>query len=491
MKLTAIKKLIFLLSCLLLLQSIFKNAAAQKLIYSSENVFIDHPDKLQLASNIGGNHHLLSFIEKENPLIFVFDNELNFQARIVLPFKFPEKTEVRIIPFENFYYLYTHTLFTTKYSFWKIDRNGNFTELSTALQSILRSQLNNIKLGFQLIAVQKQLWMVYHTSITDLEKNTVVVVKTDSLLNIVFTHKVVYDFKREEERLSQEVLMFGKYLLVLKIARSATSLELMKVNLATGYTIRNTFYSSGYFYSQASLNYNYLDSTITVSALLSEPKPGFTSKRLVFISRLNKILIEEAPFKVLKSQFIKNTGTNFLLIDGGSKWMRIKPEREQSYYTIAETPITVYQDLSMPDANNQIREDNNRLIAKTLPAKNNSYSDDQAPAIRFSLLDKNFNIINERHVPNAKNSYTIKGEQFTRFKANNKEYMLAGQRFFKRMNGLLLVVPNDKNELDFTNIRVNDRYDYLLQHAQSTPDNGIIIPYTNRREAGLIKLTIE
>ncbi len=440
MKLKIVKRFFLIFIFYIFLLSVNKNASAQKVEYSSENVFIEYPDHLQLVANIAGNHHLVKFVEKEYPVIFVFDKELTLQAKISIPFKFPERSELRIIPLDNFYYIYIHSHFSQKYFLWKVDANGNFTDVTFAFLKLLQSQSHNIKLGFQLIANQNQLCMIYHTDLTNIQKSTVVIVQTDSLLTTVFEHKISYDFKRDEERLLQEVLMFGRYMFVLKSARSGTSLELMKVNVATGYTIRNTFYSSGYFYSQASINYNGKDSTVTVSSLLTEPRSSSKPKYFVFVSRMNKILIEEVPFAVLRSQFIKNTNNNFLLVDK-SKWIHLATERD-------------------------LRLD-----------------------IRFSFLDKNFKIINDTLVSNSRSSYTIQTGKFARFHANDKEYMLVGQRFFRKSNGLLMVSSDDKH-LIFTDVRVNDRNDYLLSKANITPQ-GIIVPYIHRREAGLVRITIE
>jgi hypothetical protein len=452
------------------LPAYINTAAAQTIQYSSENIFSNYPDNLQMVANIAGNHHLLCFTSKENPEIFIFSQELKFQSKIRLPFKFPEKSELRIIPFADFYYVYVHPRLSQEYLFWKVDGNGNLTDFSASFQKLLQSQSNNLKLGFQLIASQEELWMVYHTALTDPRKSTMMIVQTDSLLNVVFTHKVMYDFKRDEERIQQEVLMFGRYLLILKTARSGTLLELMKVNLATGYTITHTFQSSGYFYSQSAFSYNNADSTVTVSSLLTEPRTTGRPKQFVFMSRLNKILIEQVPFTVLKSQFVKNTNSNFLLIEGLSKWVRL-----------TDQATTSSQDFRVPDPDDLTE-------AKVTLGKYYTNSDD---GVRFSLLDKNFKIASDSLIPNTKNSYTVKANQFARFNANDKEYLLVGQQFSRISKGLLMINTNDAHQLIYTDIRVNDRNNYLLSKSQTIPKKGIIIPYTNKREAGLIKIIVE
>ena len=92
---------------------------------------------------------------------------------------------------------------------------------------------------------------------------------------------------------------------------------------------------------------------------------------------------------------------------------------------------------------------------------------------------------------NTKDSYTIRPDSYTRFNAKNKQYLLVSQLFFRRKNGLLLVNTDDNNKLEYNYVRVNERYNYLLSKSRNIPDEGIIIPYLRRREAGLIKISIE
>jgi hypothetical protein len=491
MKCKVLQKTFFLFVCQVLLPGYFNMVTAQKIQYCSENVFINNPDHLQLVTNIDGNHHLLSFNNNENPEIFIFDYALEYKGKIKLPFKFPEKSIVKVIPSGKFYYLYIRPWLSQKHLLWKIDAYGNCTDFNFFFQKLLASQSNNIKLGFQLIPYRDHLLMVYHTNLDNIEKNTVVIAETDSVLNVVFTHKVMYDFKRDEEKLEKEILVFGKYLLVLKTARSGTALELMKVNLATSYAISNTFTSSGYFYSQSALSINNEDSSFTVSALLTEPHTGSTPKQYVFVSTLNKLLVEEVPFTILRKQFIKNTGTGFLLVNGQSEWMRFRIRGEQRRNTALDNNIAVYQDLTMPDNNADVIKDINRMLQQTEQGSAAVESWDAYRGIRFSLLDKELNIISDSLVPNTKDYYTLKADQFIHFKVNQREYMLLGQQFAKRSRGLLMVNSNDKQQLIYRDVRVMHRNDYLLSKSQLIPQKGIIIPYLHKLEAGLIKITLE
>lgn len=491
MRLNVIEKTPFTFACLLILICFVNMAAAQKVQYSRQNVFINNPNHLQLAANIAGKHHLLILNDKEDPEIYIFNSELELQAKVRPDFKFPERSVVSVIPFGNFYYLYIRPVLSQKKLLWKIDSDGTCTDYTLFFQKLLISQSGNIKLGFQLIAYQDHLWMVYHTELENNEKNTVVMVQTDSLLNVLFTNRVIYDFKRDEEKLQKEILIFGKYLLALKTGRSGTSLELMKINLATGLSFTNTFSSSGYFYSQSAISINNKDSSITVSALMTEPRTTSNPKQFVFVSRLNKNLFEEVPFTILKSQFKKNAGTNFLLVNDQSGWMRFRLRGEQRNITFVNNHVSLYQDLTMPDNNADAINDVNRILQKTESGNEPAEPWNAFQGIRFSLLDKGLNIINDSLVPNTKDSYTIKADQFIRFAVNNKEYMLLGQQFVKKSRGLLMVNTNDTQQLIYTHLIVNDRNDYLLSKSQIIAHAGIIIPYRHKLEAGLIKITMD
>ncbi len=489
MKVKIVKLNFNFLICLVLLVAHGRQATAQKIQYCRENVFITNPDNLQLVANIAGKHHLLSFNKHERPQIFIYNDALELAAKLRFPFSIPDRSEVRVIPFDDFYYLYIRTRFSREYFLWKIDAAGNFTNFTASFRKLLASQSHNIKLGFQLIASGEHLWMVYHTDLDNPEKNTIVIVQADSMLNVVFSHKVQYAFKRDEEKLHQEILMFGRNLLVLKTARSGTSLELMKVNLATGYSISNTFASSGYFYSQSSFHYNPADSSVTVSSILTEPRFSESAKRFIFIARLNKILAEVEPFSILKSQFVKNTGTNFLLVEGHSKWMRLRAE--WGHNSTDDHMITLHQDLTMPGSNSESITDNNRLLAKSASTRSSHSSVDPRQGVRFSLLDKKFNLVADTLLSNVKDFYTIKANDYVSFEAGNKEFLMVAQQFANRSRGLLMVNSNETQQLTFREVRVQDRNNYLLAKSQLIFQKGIIIPYSRKQEAGLVKITVE
>ncbi len=463
---------------------------AQVVQYCRENVSLVNPDDLQLIPDVAGNYHLLSLTKEEYPALFVYNNKMELYKSLTLPFKFLDRSRINIIPLKNYYYIYLYTINKKDYQLWKVDGEGNCTEQTAAFKKLLAAQSANIKLGFQLIPYKEQLWLVYHTGMDNLEKSTVVMVQTDSSLNIQFAHKVEYDFKRDEEKVLQEALVFNHYLIVLKSLQSGSALEVMKVNLATGYTIRNTFRSSGYIYSQAGFNFNEADTTITITSMLTEPVFSYKAKQYVFVSRLDKILKETTPFTLLKTQFRKNTNANFLLVNGTSRWIRLKKRKYSNGYVMQNTPVSVYQDMAASGDASQNNTTINSLLAR-MDAENNSVAYTDEIGVRFSLLNTSLDIVADTLVKNTKDSYTIKDDQSTRFELGGKEYLLVAQQFFQRKNGLLLVSADDANQLRYDFLRVSERNKYMVSKSKNIPGQGIVIPYVHKREVGFIKISMK
>jgi hypothetical protein len=485
-------KIFFLIFC----EFIFFNTEyvkAQTITYSSENIFIENPDKLQFVGSIDGNYHLVIFFSNEQPSIFIFNNELQYRGKINMPFKYPDKADVRIISFDKFYYVLIYSRYNSKYFLWKVDGNGNVNDMSSAFHYLLTSQFESARPKFDLVVNQNRLYMIFHNYLPDIEKNETTILQIDSALNVVYTNKVTYKLRLGDGQVQQEMLVGGKELIILKTSHQSTSLVLWKVNLTTGYTINNTFSSSGYLYSQSNFSYNITDSSFTVYSLLKEPRAASSVKRYVFISRLNNLLIEQKPFAVLKSQFGKNTDVNFLQVDG-FQWIRLRAERESlysdGYYSNPYENNRLYQDLTNPNYYNPNVDNNNRMLQRFNSVRYFSVPDNSKSGIRFSLLDKNLSTIkSDTLFDNNKNSFTIQADKIASFSANNKSYMLIGQRFFKKSNGILMINESE-GALVYTDVRVNDRNDYLLSQSKIIT-RGLIIPYIHKREAGLVKITIE
>jgi hypothetical protein len=260
----------------------------------------------------------------------------------------------------------------------------------------------------------------------------------------------------------------------------------MKLDLATGLAIKNTFYTADFVYSQPNVNYDKKDSSITLTAMLSDIGK-FSSKFYVFLCRLNSELAEQTPVTIFKKQFTKNTSTDFVLVNHATQWIKFRSNFKSNDNGNLGN-IGLYQDYIAPI-------DSNRLLSNIRPVTTTMERltdwDEQDPGIRFSLLNKSFTIVNEKRVANTKDAYTIRPEQFCRFTMNGKEFMIVAQRFRRKLNGLLMVSTAADEKLEYTDIRVVERREYVLSKTRVISPNTIIMPYLHKRMAGLVKIGIE
>jgi hypothetical protein len=64
------------------------------------------------------------------------------------------------------------------------------------------------------------------------------------------------------------------------------------------------------------------------------------------------------------------------------------------------------------------------------------------------------------------------------------------QQFGSNRYGLLLINGNAEGELTATDIRVYDKYEYLLPQMQAVNNKYVLVPYTYKKELGLVKITL-
>jgi hypothetical protein len=85
----------------------------------------------------------------------------------------------------------------------------------------------------------------------------------------------------------------------------------------------------------------------------------------------------------------------------------------------------------MPNTNTESLAEDSRLLARSSAPGPSRYTVDPRQDIRFSLLDKKFNLSLDTLVSNVKNTHTIKANEFVSFTARDKEYLIVAQQFTK------------------------------------------------------------
>ncbi len=462
----------------------FLPAASQKIQYSRQAAIVNFPDAIQLVSNISGQHHLLGLAFKKMPAIYVFDQQLRFTTKKVLPLKLATNAEIKVVPFSNFYYLYTHVPGSALHELWKIDRDGNARSMTDAFRKVISAEFVKENGSLQLSAMESQLCVVSHTYYKGLEKVASTLLHVDTSISVTWKKSVSYGFG-SLDRLQQVNVVSKHEMLLLKSSRNGLNfaLEMLKVNLDSGIVIGTTFSSLANMYTQAAFNYNRDDSAVTVYAMVRDSYYG-GRVRTVFISQLDKSLHEKRPLVTLKTQFRNNTNTNFLLLNGSSPhWIPMNGG------ALGIPVITTHVNRSRYDnyvdyiagGGQPMVTPGNRYLVRGAPAV--------PTAVRFSLLDESLKVASDSLFANDKEKYNLEPGRFTRFKANNKSYLLVAQHFTGNRKGLLLVSGSAGNLLETADVRVNDRYDYMLTQLQPISEAAVIMPYIEKREAGLVKFT--
>lgn len=490
------------LFCLLIiLIGICSSAYSQTIHYSRQMTKTPTYEKMQLVSNIAGHHHLLFFTPHKGLILCGFNRELQALEEKKLPINLTEGQDLRIIPFRNFYYLYLHKRGSTKHELWKINAAGDAVSLSRPFQDLIETTLKTNTSTLQLINRGEQLAIVANTYFNELKSLATTIVKVDDNFKPLATNHFSYPFELGPDQLNQ-VMLIGEHLFLLKTTRHTSNytLELTRTDLATGKTLRKSFSSPENMTHQASFRYNSSDSSLLVQSIAGP---------FVFISKLNLSLAELVPGTLFAPPLSNNESANFVLLGGDvQQWLALNlPARRRSSSPRRNEAVST-----------RIQERNEQLPSRyelTYDERRQEYFiqlfrntatgfgtyepystqireskiEETALPVRFSVIDKEFKLVDDSVVVNQKSPVTVNGGQFANIRVENSSYLILKQDLPRRKKGLLLVSVNDRNQLTTSDIAVYDKYEYLLQNAQSIVNESLLIPYKHKSEVGLVKLS--
>src|SRR6476620_81572 len=135
----------------------------QKIQYSRQTVPSLMVDAMQLVTNVRGNHHLLCFSANKKPKVYVFNRLLQLVEERELDIKTPADTDIRIVNFPGYYYLYLHYTEKKSRSFYKINSDGAAEDLTTSLLTMMDSAGINRNASLQLVNYQAKLFVLSHS----------------------------------------------------------------------------------------------------------------------------------------------------------------------------------------------------------------------------------------------------------------------------------------------------------------------------------------
>ena len=452
----------------------------QKIQYSRQTVRSLTVDAMQLVANVRGNHHLLCFTANKKPKVYVFNRLLQLVSERELEIKVAQATDVRIVNFTGYYYLYLHFPEKKSRSFFKINSDGEAEDMTTTLLNALDSAGIHKTANFQLLNHHNELFLLTHSYFAAAKQINSKIVKLDGKMDSTNITLASFPFDATHETLQQSMLA-GDGLLVLKTVRNennGNSLEVVKFDLNSGDVLSNVFYSASHMYSSPGFKYNEKDSSLLIYSTLREPLAAARQQRIVFISRLNDSLQQVTPISLLKTQFRNNAGTNFLFLDG------VQPHW-----------LSFSHDFRIRTAVSRTNEVGINASGSGFPAvPNRGYSPyvlnySQPTAVRLTVLNEKLSTTKDTLVENNNSFFDLQPRPSAQFTMNNEAYLVLIQNFSNKKRGLVMLNADKRGELVTTPLPVYDRYEYNIGLLQPGNDY-FILPYTHKSETGLLKITL-
>ncbi len=490
-------------------------AYAQKIQYSRQTVKMLSPDEVQLVPNINGNHHLLRFFVNKKPLIYIFNNQLQLIAENTIELKLQENMDTRVLSFADHYFFYTHTQNTSTHKLYKVDAEGSVTSCSAKFQQIVDSLLNKSKSTLQLVSQNQKLFVIAHAYYRHLKKIVSTVVELNSNMRVSAVFKASFDFDGGEDQLQQSILHNGS-LFVLKTNSTEEQghfLEIVNSDLATGKSVIKSYHSNSP-YSNPGLRVLPKDSTILVQAIVGA---GTAQPRQGFITRLNQSLDEVTPFAILPFQFQKGIHGSYFLLNDQSGWINFNRNfftrnRLESFFVFNQNPtnlVTMYNNHSLANTTSSV-PDNAQVLARTgrssssnsekflsgtdrrrLNSSTTATRKNIESIVRFTVLNNQFKHVQDSVTSFNKNEFGIQALPYAQFSIGNKACLFLIQNFTENKSGLLMMSAEKNDPINTTNINVNYKYEYLLHQMHAANKNSVLLPYTHKNEAGLVRISFE
>lgn len=454
-------------------------AMGQKIQYSRQTVVpAARTEKFELVTNVAGNHHLVSFAPDRFPEIHVFDGQLRLVNTKALPYGIKENCHIQLLAFQSFYYLYFHVPGATRHELWKIDADGDAVSVSGPFQQYVDTVLNGSSVACQLLKHNNQLVAITHAYFDNLKKVRSTVTRFDAQLAPQKISRVLFPYDAQINVLHQ-VALVANDLLVLKTGRDeegGRTLEILKVDIDSSFYASNAFRAAAHYYASPFFQYNAADSTLLIYSMLTRP-----GQQYVFFSQLNAQLQETRPLTILKNQFRQNTIASFMWYNGKRpRWLSFT--RSVARLTQVNRTTISPQNYSTPSFANPANRDG--VYGRSWsPA-----SGPQNTSVRFTLLNEACQVEKDSVVENKKSFDFIEPYSFAELPLHGKSCLLLVQNFSARHRGLLLMYVDAEGQLRNQDIPVMSKYTYHLSLAKAVEGDAVIVPYTHKKELGLVKI---
>lgn len=454
---------------------------AQKLLYSKGAVKDPGGGTLKLLANVNGYHHLLYFGYAKKPVVYVFNSQLQLESKKELNIPIAENCDVRLLQLKDHYVLYTHTDRPSVHRLMKINRDGVATDISNLLNKPADSLWNRSKATFQLFNHNDSLYLIAHSYHEQLKKIKTTIVKPTAEPGASAFSQLLFPFDFEYDQL-KEVTLLKNQLLIVKTSKDEDGkniLSIIKTDIVTGSQFSKQFESGKYVYHNPALRYNAADSSVFVYSLLRTPFGYRGARPELFMARLNNTLNELSPVQTLPNIFHGNAASAFLVEKTRSSgWMCFSYD-QRSFGRGSRLPADQFS----PYIDETRRFSDNYYNPFV-------YDENQPTAVSMTLLNNDLERKTDSIVKNNGSYYKIHPAPYAQFVLQNTAYLLLTEELAAKKKSLLLVSPGENAEFTLQPLRVYDQFNFLLTLVQPAGDHAFIIPFINKNELGLLKVTL-
>jgi hypothetical protein len=455
-----------------------KIGATQKLQYSKSVFKTPGGGDMRLIADVNGFHHLIHFSNIKKPVIHIFNDQLQLQATRELNIKLAENADIRLLKMNDYYVLYAHTQKPLHHQLIKIYGNGAISDISYLLNDPADSAWNKSKATFQLFNINDKFFLVSHTYYNNIKKIKSTIVKLEPERKAEVVAKLMFPFNLRNDQL-REATLSNNNLFIIKTSQDETGtsvLTLLKINCASGNILSKQFESGKYLYSTPTIRYNSKDSSVFIYSLLQTP-PGFRGVRPgAFMIRLDHSLNEITPITIVPDIFKDNTASSFMVEKNKTTgWLHFSlgPTNRKTGVAVSKD---VYSNLN-PDF----------MYTQTYDY---SYYTSAPTAVRMTLINNKLEKERDSLVKNNGRFYKIHPGPYAQFVMHNTSYLLLIQELVAKKKGLLLVYPNENGYFNTVSLRVYHQFNFILSLLQTDGGNNFIVPFTNKTEMGLMKVTL-
>jgi hypothetical protein len=466
----------------------FTNVSGQKIQYSKPLINLPADGDFKLVSDVGGFHHLIHLAANTKPSITIFNNQLHLQETIELNFNIPAKCDIRLLKLKDHYILYLHPSKTSSHYLTKITGKGLVTDLSNLTHNPEDSVWNKAISAFQLVEMENNLALLSHSYIKEVKKIRTTIVKPGLNGTPATVQHLLFPFQYEYDEL-KEITFKNNYLHVLKASKDEegnNTLTLYKVHISNNKLFFRHFDSGKYLYYRPGVRISDDGKTSFIYATITVPTGYKGAKPSMFVTKLDSILNEISPAKTIPDIYKGNTASVFMVertaTNGWINFSYIPKINERP--PPAPQPITVVTDyVNFDPSVNNINSLNNYNFV---------YTPHQTPtAVRISVLNNDFQKVQDSLVKNKGNHYTLHPAPFAQFTLQGIPYLVLTHEIVNNKKGLLALYPNENDKLEAIPLNVYNPYNYLLHLLQPSGDKEFIVPFIDKKEIGLMKVTLD